>query len=98
MDSLQENIRQQSRARSGALEEALGVAEKFSHDWQDAVQALRDIQDNLMSQDSPGVDPQTIQEQQRELEVEIQPLYIQSCVHICNPDLFKRSGKRYKGS
>ena len=33
------------------------------------MRSLRDIQDNLVSQDSPGVDPSTIAEQQRELQV-----------------------------
>ena len=45
------------------------VAECFSNEYTDVIRALRDIQDNLLSQDSPGVDPSTIEEQQKELQV-----------------------------
>ena len=69
LDALQENIRMQTSERGCQLQEALGVADKYSHDQQDAIRALRDIQDNIVSQDSPGVDPATIREQLRELEV-----------------------------
>ena len=76
LDALQENIRQQTTERGGRLQQALGVAERFSSDQQDAVRALRDIQDNIVSQDSPGVDPPTIKEQLRELDVSASSLCV----------------------
>ncbi len=69
LENLQENIRYQTRERSGQLEEALGVAEKFQTDYQEATHGLKDVQDNLASQDHPGIDPATIQEQLKELQV-----------------------------
>ena len=69
VNNLQENVRAETRSRGAHLEEALGVADKFARDFQDAIRALRDAQDNLVSQDSPGVDTATVAEQQRELEV-----------------------------
>ena len=45
------------------------ILHRFANEYQDVVRSLRDIQDNLVSQDSPGVDPSTIAEQQRELQV-----------------------------
>ena len=69
MDTLQDSIRQQTKQRAAILDEALVVADKFSGDYQDAIRALRDIQDNILSQDSPGVDPMTVREQERELQV-----------------------------
>lgn len=70
LDALQENIRQETRGRAAQLQEALGVSEKFGRDYREAIRALSDIQDNLASQDSPGVDPATIKEQNKELEVQ----------------------------
>ena len=62
-------IGDKARHRGDRLARALEVADKFESDYQEAIRALRDIQDNLNSQDSPGVDVATIEEQQRELQV-----------------------------
>ena len=72
LDTLQENIKAQSSERSGKLDQALNVAEKFHNDYNDVTRSLRDVQDNLISQDSPGIDAATIIEQQKELAVSIQ--------------------------
>ena len=69
LEKLQQDIRDSTRDRGTRLQDTLGVAEKFRRDFQDAIQSLRDIQDNLVSQDSPGVDPATVKEQQKELQV-----------------------------
>ena len=47
------------------------MADSFHATYKDVMRALQDIQDNLMSQDSPGIDTATIGEQQKELEVRL---------------------------
>ena len=69
VDALVTRIGDKARHRGDRLARALEVADKFESDYQEAIRALRDIQDNLNSQDSPGVDVATIEEQQRELQV-----------------------------
>ena len=71
VDALVTRIGDKARHRGDRLARALEVADKFESDYQEAIRALRDIQDNLNSQDSPGVDVATIEEQQRELQVRI---------------------------
>jgi len=68
LDNLQENIRSQTQERSEKLRRALQVAEDFNRDYLEVIRGLRDIQDNLLSQDSPGVDTSTVAEQQKELQ------------------------------
>lgn len=64
-----ENIKQGTANRTSDLDRALEISDRFAGQYQDVVRGLRDTQDNLLSQDSPGVDPATIAEQQRELKV-----------------------------
>lgn len=45
------------------------MSDRFSQEYGEVLRSLREIQDNLVSQDSPGVDPATIAEQLRELAV-----------------------------
>ena len=45
------------------------MADAFHATYKDVMRALQDIQDNLISQDCPGIDVPTIGEQQKELEV-----------------------------
>ena len=45
------------------------MADSFHTTYKDVMRALQDIHDNLLSQDSPGIDVATIGEQQKELEV-----------------------------
>ncbi|ELT90303.1 hypothetical protein CAPTEDRAFT_205084 [Capitella teleta] len=68
LDKMHNEIKDATTQRENSLQGALAVAEKFRRDYQDAMQSLRDIQDNLASQDSPGVDPATVFEQQKELQ------------------------------
>ena len=63
------SIEQKASGRGESLAHAQEVATRFESDYQEAFRALRDIQDNISSQDSPGVDPATIEEQQKELQV-----------------------------
>lgn len=66
---LSRHIQDGTRQRDGALREALGVSEKFFDLCSDTMSNLRDLKDNLLSQEPPGVDPPTVQEQQKELKV-----------------------------
>jgi len=70
------DIVEATQERSSRLEEALFVGENFQQAVLEAMQALRSVQDNLLSQDTPGSDPATIQEQLRELQV---PSVLQHC-------------------
>ena len=70
MDSLQSDISKKTEERARKLDKAMLVAEKFHREYHDVIRVLKDIQDNLISQDSPGVDVTTIKEQQKELAVQ----------------------------
>jgi len=52
-----------------ALQSALDVAEGFHDLCGEVMSNLRDLKDNMISQEPPGVDPQTVKEQQKELKV-----------------------------
>ncbi|KAL3854342.1 hypothetical protein ACJMK2_013615, partial [Sinanodonta woodiana] len=54
--------------RDKALNDALQVSEKFFDLCGEVMTNLRDLKDNLISQEPPGVDPATVQEQQKELK------------------------------
>lgn len=45
------------------------MAESFQQQFTDVLQALQNVQDALLSQEAPSIDPTAVQEQQRELEV-----------------------------
>lgn len=68
--------------RTSRLEEALFVSENFQIVMMEAMQALRAVQDNLLSQDAPGADPATVEEQLRELQVNKKLLLY--CYKSCN--------------
>lgn len=55
--------------REQELDDALQVAEKFNDLCSETMSNLRDLKDNLLSQEPPGVDSPTVQEQQKELKV-----------------------------
>jgi len=71
------DIVEATQERTSRLEEALFVGENFQQSMLDAMQSLRSVHDNLLSQDTPGADPATIQEQLRELQVPV------SCCCCC---------------
>lgn len=49
---------------------AMTVAEKFFDSCNDTMSNLRDLKDNFLSQEPPGVDSSTVEEQQKELKVQ----------------------------
>ena len=69
LDALRHNIREKYDERSAKLDDALGVAERFQQDYVTVMQNLQGVKDNLLSQDVSGIDPATVQEQQKELQV-----------------------------
>ena len=69
LNGLTNQIQDGTQAREAALVEALGVSEKFYDLCGDVMSNLRDLKDNIYSQEPPGVDAQTIKEQQKELKV-----------------------------
>ena len=77
--------------RASRLEEALFVGENFQQVMIDVMQSLRAVHDNLLSQDSPGADPATLQQQLHELQVftRTQVNYIQPRRHIHAMDCVK---------
>ena len=68
-ETVYREIVESTQERSSRLEEALFVSENFQQAMMEAMQALRSVHDNLLSQDAPGADPVTVQQQLRELQV-----------------------------
>lgn len=66
---LYENICQLSTARSKDLEDTLEVSEKFWEDYNNLCSTVKDLQDQITSQDPPALEPAIIREQQDFLEV-----------------------------
>ncbi|XP_076088399.1 microtubule-actin cross-linking factor 1, isoforms 6/7-like isoform X5 [Mytilus galloprovincialis] len=66
--TLNNQIRDQAQRRDQELDDALQVAEKFHDLCSETMSNLRDLKDNLLSQEPPGVDSPTVQEQQKELK------------------------------
>ena len=62
-------IQDGAQGREAALQDALQVSEKFYDLCVEVMSNLRDLKDNMFSQEPPGVDPQTVKEQQKELKV-----------------------------
>ena len=69
LDDLQSSIREATSLRGEDLKRARIAADEFSKNHTAAVQALRNIQDTIESQDLPHIEPAIIQSQQQELEV-----------------------------
>jgi len=68
-ESVYNEVVEATQERTSRLEEALFVGENFQQVMTEAMQALRSVQDNLLSQDTPGADSATLDEQLRELQV-----------------------------
>ncbi|XP_021351801.1 dystonin-like isoform X4 [Mizuhopecten yessoensis] len=66
--TLNNQIRDGSLKRDRALMEASQVADRFFDVCADTMSNLRDLKDNLLSQEPPGIDPATVKEQQKELK------------------------------
>ena len=63
------DIQDNGRTRQRALDDTLGVAEKFWDDLGALNATLKDLQDNLNTAEKPALEPEAIREQQEELEV-----------------------------
>lgn len=66
---LYDNICQLSTTRSKDLEDTLEVSEKFWEDYNNLCSTVKDLQDQITSQDPPALEPAIIREQQDFLEV-----------------------------
>ena len=64
-----DKIKENTEDRNRALENTLGVSEKFWDDLNGLAGTLKDVQDTLASLEAPALDPSTIREQQETLEV-----------------------------
>ncbi|KAK7099742.1 hypothetical protein V1264_022800 [Littorina saxatilis] len=62
------DIQDMSRGRARALDDTLGVSEKFWDDLNNLNSSLKDLQDQLHTADKPALEPEAIREQQEELE------------------------------
>lgn len=67
---LYDNICQLSTSRSKDLEDTLEVSEKFWEDYNSLCNTVKDLQDQITSQELPALEPAIIREQQDFLEVE----------------------------
>ena len=75
-ESVYGSVVESSQERSSRLEETLFVSENFQQAIGDVMTTVRAVQDNLMSQDAPGADPATLQEQLKELQVHRTLIYL----------------------
>jgi len=85
-EAVYNEVMEASQERASRLEETLFVSENFQQAMLEVMQTVRAVHDNLLSQDAPGADPATVQEQLRELQVEflqllviLQPLVLLLC-------------------
>jgi len=62
-------IKSKAEGRQSDLEQTLTVAEKFWDNLNGMLATLKELQDNVASADSPGLEPETIHSQQEMLEV-----------------------------
>lgn len=69
INSLAKSVKEGTLSRERRLADTLKLAEKFYDASADLMSNLRDLKENIYSQEPPGVDPPTIKEQQIELAV-----------------------------
>ncbi|XP_013386319.2 LOW QUALITY PROTEIN: microtubule-actin cross-linking factor 1, isoforms 1/2/3/5-like [Lingula anatina] len=67
LEQLHDTVKAAANVRSRTLEEALNVGEQFWANYGGLMDTLKELQDNLNSQDSPHVEPESVKEQQKEL-------------------------------
>jgi len=65
-------IKAKAESRQSDLEQALTVADKFWENMNGALATLKELQDNMASAQPPGLEPDTIRDQQDLLEVVLQ--------------------------
>jgi hypothetical protein len=68
-------IKAETESRNAALEQTLGVSEKFWDNLNNIVGTLKELQETLGSQDSAVLEPEAIREQQEVLDVRNLVLY-----------------------
>ena len=66
-----DKIKTETADRNVALEATLGVSEKFWDDLGGLVSTLKDLQETLVDQDQPALEPSAIREQQDALDVSV---------------------------
>ena len=71
------DIQDMGRGRQRALDDTLGVAEKFWDDLGALNSTLKELQDTLNASEKPALEPEAIREQQEELEVRRQAVHVQ---------------------
>jgi hypothetical protein len=64
-------IKAETDSRNTALEQTLGVSEKFWDNFNGIVNTLKELQDNLASQEPAALEPELIREQQEVVDVSI---------------------------
>ena len=68
LTGLWKEIQGLAKTRGDSLEDALALAEKFWDELQQVMSNLKDLQDQLNSQDPPAVEPKAIEAQKAELK------------------------------
>lgn len=68
LKDLWDQIQKGTKNRSDSLEDALALAEKFWDELQQVMNTLKEIQDNLSSQEPPAVEPKAIEAQKQALK------------------------------
>lgn len=66
---LYDDIKHNTASRSATLEQTLDVSEKFWDNLTDLAVTLKELQDTVTNQEPPGIELDTIREQQDTLEV-----------------------------
>lgn len=97
---LYDNICQLSTARSKDLEDTLEVSEKFWEDYNNLCSTVKDLQDQITSQDPPALEPAIIREQQDFLEVMIYHCsfthkFAGSCFYLERQNTFFMGAKKF---
>lgn len=64
-----EAIKAETESRGTALEQTLGVSEKFWDNLNGIVATLKELQETIASQDPASLEPEAIREQQEVLDV-----------------------------
>lgn len=64
-----DKVKDEAENRNKALENTLGVSEKFWDDMGNLVTTLNDLRETLDNQEAPALEPHSIREQQDALEV-----------------------------
>ena len=89
---LYEKINEGANTRANKLEDTLEVGDRFWDDLHNLSRTLKDLQDSLINQEPPALEPSLIREQQDNLEVMVSKINF-----ICGVCFWKQSGKQNRG-